>query len=104
MPSKKRKEKEESAKPGLSSTSSFISQNSIHIGQTPSSEEFLRLRCYIEHGSGVFTVKAQAPMQLEVGNLKGLIQKMWENSILKGVDSNSLDLWKVGVVCENNAK
>jgi hypothetical protein len=80
----------------------LIAQTPTDIGRTLSSEGILRLRCHLENVYGAFTIKA--PLELEVGELKELIQQRWQNSVLKNVDYDSLELWKVGVVRENGAR
>jgi hypothetical protein len=55
-----------------------------------------RLRCVIEGESIVFTVTV--PYHLEVEDLKKAIKGERAMSILKGIDPNLLELWKVSII------
>jgi hypothetical protein len=62
-------------------------------------DQFRRLRCLIEGESVVFTV--QVPCDLEIGDLKELIQSKRQLDTLKDVGPQILELWKVSVIDEN---
>ena len=65
----------------------------ISLVTSPQPQVTLRLRCLIEGEDAVFTVTVS--VNDEIGDLKKLIKKEREQSILRDVDPNILVLWKV---------
>lgn len=61
-----------------------------------------RLRCVIEGESVVFTVEESC--QMEIGELKEVIQRKRALDTLKDVGPHTLDLWKVSAIDESRCE